>query len=103
VEVGALDDLQPPRTGLGDNPGHFRSLITAIGVDALDEGEAAPGLPQHGGGTVTVLNISGMNDHAQQEAKGIDKDVALASPDLLARVVTRGIKQRPPFTAPFAL
>jgi hypothetical protein len=29
-----------------------------------------------------------VNDHTQQEAKGIDEDVALSSFDLLARVVT---------------
>ena len=39
-----------------------------------------------------------MNDHAQEEAKGIDEDVALAPFDLLARIVTREIERRPPFT-----
>jgi hypothetical protein len=24
VQIGALDDVQPPRTGLGDHLGHFR-------------------------------------------------------------------------------
>jgi hypothetical protein len=60
----------------------FWSLVAAIGVDAFDEGEGA-GLPQHGSSTVAVLNIGGMNDHAQEQAKGIDEDVALASVDLL--------------------
>jgi hypothetical protein len=103
VEIAALDDLEPPRTALGDSLRHFRPLVATIGVDALDKGEGATGLPQHGSGTVTVLNIGGMNDDAQKEAKGIDEDVALASFDLLARVVTRGIERRPPFTAPLAL
>jgi hypothetical protein len=43
-----------------------------------------------------------MNDHVQEEAKGIDEDVALAPFDLLARVVARGV-ERGPFTAPLAL
>jgi hypothetical protein len=103
VEIGALDDVQPPRTGLGDGLGHFRPLVAAISVDALDEGEGAASLSQHDSGAVTVLNIGGMNDYDQQEAKGVDEDVALAPFDLLARVVTRGIERGPPFTAPLAL
>ena len=63
---------------LGNSLGHCRSLVTAVGVDALDEREAAAGPPLHRSGAVSVLNIGGMNDHAQEEAKGIDEDVALA-------------------------
>jgi hypothetical protein len=37
-----------------------------------------------------------MNDHVQEEAKGIDEDVALAPFDLLARVVARGVERGPP-------
>jgi len=96
VQIGALDDVQPPRTGLGDHLGHFRPLVAAISIDALDEGEGAAGLPQHDSGAVTVLNIGGMNDHVQEEAKGIDEDVALAPFDLLARVVARGVERGPP-------
>jgi len=103
VQIGALDDVQPPRTGLGDSLGHFRPLVATISVDALDEGEGAASLSQHDSGAVTVLNIGGMNDHVQEEAKGIDEDVALAPFDLLACVVARGIERGPPFTAPLAL
>jgi len=103
MEIGALDDLQLPQAGLGDDLRHLRALVAAIGVDALDEGEGAAGLPQHGDGAITVLNIGGMDDDAQEEAEGIDEDVAIAPFDLLARIVTRGIERRPPFTAPLAL
>jgi hypothetical protein len=103
MEIGALDDFQLPRTGPGDRLGHFQPLVAAIGVDALDEGEGTAGLAQHGGGAVAILNIGGMDDDAQEEAKGIDEDVALASFDFLACVVTRRIERRPPFTAPLAL
>lgn len=103
MEIGALDDLQLPQAGLGDGLRHLRALVAAIGVDALDEGEGAAGLPQDGDGAITVLNIGGMDDDAQEEAEGIDKDVALAPFDLLARIVTRGIERRPPFAAPLAL
>jgi hypothetical protein len=48
-------------------------------------------------GTITILNIGRMNDDAQQEAQRVDQDVPLATFDLLARVVARRIKPRPPF------
>ena len=35
---------------------------------------------------VAVLNIRGMDAHAEQEAKCVDEDVALAARDLLARI-----------------
>jgi hypothetical protein len=54
-------------------------------------------LPQYGNGTVSVLNIGGMNNDAQQEAEDVDQNMAFASCDLLARVVTRGVERRPPF------
>ena len=62
VQIGALDDVQPPRTGLGDHLGHFRPLAATISVDAIDEGEGAASLSQHDSGAVTVLNIGGMDD-----------------------------------------
>ncbi len=90
VEIGPLDDLQFPRPGLGDDLCHLRSLIAAIGIDAFDEGEGPPGLPEHGGGAIAVLNIDGMDD-AQVEAEGIDEDMALAALDLLARGEARRV------------
>jgi hypothetical protein len=48
-------------------------------------------------GSITVLNISRMNDDAQQETQRVDQDVPLAALDLLARVVARRIEPRPPF------
>ena len=54
-------------------------------------------------GTITVLNIGGMNDDVQQEAERVDHDVPFATLDLLARVVARRIERRPPFCAPLAV
>lgn len=103
VPVGALDDFELPRPGFGDNPRHLRPLVAAVGIDALDERKGSPSLPQHGGSPVAILNIGGMDDDAQQEAKGVDEDVALAAFDPLARVETRRVDRRPPFCAPLAL
>jgi hypothetical protein len=48
-------------------------------------------------GAIAILNIGGMNDNVQQETQCVDQDVPLATLDLLARVVPRRIKPRPPF------
>ena len=48
-------------------------------------------------GSITVLNISGMNDHVQQETQRVDQDVPLATLDLFARVVARRVERSPPF------
>ncbi len=103
MKIGALDDLQLPWTGACDGAGHPWPLIAAIGIDALDEGEAAAGLAQHGAGSVAVLDVGGMDGDAQQEAERIDEDMALAALDLLARVIPRRIERGPPFTAPLTL
>ena len=50
-------------------------------------GELASRPPQQLESTITVLNVSGMNDDVQQEAQRVDQDVPLATLDLLARVV----------------
>ena len=41
MQLVAFDDLRLPGAGLGDGGGGLRSLIAAIGEDALDEGEEA--------------------------------------------------------------
>jgi hypothetical protein len=46
---------------------------------------------------VAVLNVGGMNHNVQQEAERIDKDVALAPGDLLARVKPLRVKHGAPF------
>lgn len=103
VPIGAFDDFQLPRPGFGDDLRHLRPLVAAVGIDALDERKGSAGLPQHGGGPVAVLNIGGMDDDAQQQAKGVDEDMALAALDLFARIETRRVDRCPPFCAPLAL
>src|SRR5690242_13852539 len=49
-------------------------------------------------GAVGVLDIGGMDDDAQQQAQGIDRDMALASLDLLGSIVAA----RPPFSVSVA-
>src|SRR3954452_9512102 len=48
---------------------------------------------------VRVLDVSGVDDHAEQQTRGVDRDVPLPAPDLLGRVVAA----RPPFSVVLTL
>lgn len=103
MRLGALDDLQLPGAGLGDGGRHLRSLVRGVGDDALDEGEQTAGPPQQIEGTIAILDRGRMDHDIQKEAEGIDEDVALATRDLLARVVALRIDRGPLFAAALAL
>src|SRR5208282_3740487 len=101
--IGALHDLQSPCPGAPDDECHLLSCVATISEDALDEWEQSSRPAQEMEGAVAVLNVSGMNDNAQQETQRVDQDVPLATFDLLARVVARRIEPRPPFCEPLAV
>jgi hypothetical protein len=63
----------------------------------------ARGLAEHKGGTVAILDISGMNGEAQEQAERIDEQMRFAPRDLLACVVALRIERSRPFGAPLAL
>jgi len=85
--VGSLHDLQPPCPGTPGDERHLRTCVSAISKDTFNERKHPSRLAQHLEGAVTILNIGGMNDDAQQEAQRVDQDVPLAALDPLARVV----------------
>ena len=61
-------------------------MIAAVAVDAPNEREqAARAVVEHHGYPVAILNVGSMHRHAQQQAKRIDENVALATRDLLGR------------------
>ena len=98
MQLVALDDLKHPTTGAGSRSRGARSLIAGIGEDALDEGKEAAGTSiENQPRSVAVLNIGGMDDDVQQEAERIDKDMALAPGDLLARIKPLRVKRGAPF------
>ena len=103
MEVRPLDDLQFPGAGPRHDRLHFRSLVAAVADDALDEGKASACLAQQRLGAVAVLHAGRVHIHAHQQAERVDKDVALATEDLLTGVKPLRIKRAPPFTAPLAL
>ena len=98
MQFVALDDLEHPTAGAGSGLRGARSLIAGIGEDPLDEREQAAGASiENQTRPVAVLKVGGMNDDIQQKAERIDKDVALAPGDLLARIKTLRIKRGAPF------
>jgi hypothetical protein len=44
-----------------------------------------------------------MDGDGQDQAEGVDEEMALLAFDLLARVIARRVDARPPFSAPFTL
>ena len=100
---GALDDLEFPGAGLGDERGHVRSLVGAVGEDDLDEWEQTTGSAQQLDGAVAILHVGRMDHDVQEETERIDQDVPLAARDLLARIEPLRIDRGPPFCAPLAL
>ncbi len=104
MQVAALDDLDAPPAGCSDSPRRFWSLIAGVGEDALYERKQAPrALVEHEPGAVAILHVGRVDHDIQQEAERVDEDVALATLDLLARVIARRIERGPPFCAPLAL
>jgi hypothetical protein len=98
VQFVALDDLDHPLAGAGSGSRDAWSLVAGIGEDALDEGEQAARAPiENQPRPVAVLNIGGMDDDVQQKAERIDKDVALAPGDLLARIEALRVERGAPF------
>jgi hypothetical protein len=95
--IAALDDLQLPRAGLGDDLGHLWPLVAGIGEDAFDEGKGSPRPAQQVARTVAVLHAGRMDRDAQQEAQRIDQDMALAAGDFLARIKALRVERRAPF------
>ena len=104
MQLVALDDLDGPAAAGGCGKCGARPLVTGIGEDAQNERpQSACLLVQHEARTVAVLNVGGVNGHAQQETERIDENVSLAARDLLGRVIALRIERIPPFGAPLAL
>src|SRR5918994_2839312 len=88
----AFDDLDDD-VGLVLGPAHELPAIAAVGEGAGHEGVACAGGLEHRLAAIAVLDGGGMYLDGEQPSIGVGQDVALATVDLLARVVTL----RPPF------
>ena len=98
VQFVSLDDLDHPMAGPSCGVGDAGPLVAGIGEDVLDEREEATGAPiENQPRPIAILNVGGMDDDVQQKAERIDKDVALAPGDLLARIKPLRVKRGAPF------
>ena len=100
---GALDHLDPPG-GIGHGPTQLLAAVGAVGEYRLQEGKEAARLAvQDQKGAIAVLHVGRMHDGVEDQAEGVDKQMALLTLDLLARVIARRVDARPPFSALFTL
>ena len=98
MQLAAFNDLQLPGAGLGDGRGRLGSLIASIGEDAIDEREQASGAPiEDQPGAVAILQIGAMDNDVQKKAERVDKNMPLATRDLLARIKALRVQRGAPF------
>lgn len=71
------------------------SRIATVREDQFQSSESRPQLLDQQFAAVAVLNVGRMDSQCDDQPKGIDDQMALAAPYLLARVVP----PRPPFSA----
>lgn len=102
VLVGALDDLQRHWL-IGEIGGKSVTGITAVGEDVSNEGEQAARSANEGGGAVAVLHTSRDYLNGEQQADGVDQQIALDALYLLASIVADRIGRAPPFSVAFTL
>ena len=85
-------------------PAQLLGAVGAVGEDRLQEGKQPAGVAiQDQEGAVAVLYVGRVDGDREDQAEGVDEQVALLALDLFARVIARRVDARPPFSAPFTL
>ena len=98
VQLIALDDLQLPDAGLGDDGSGFGSLVAGIGEDAFDEREqTSRATVENKRGTIAILHVGRMNDDVQEQTERVDENMPLATRNLLARIEALRVERGAPF------
>lgn len=94
--VVAADYLERAPEGFAGPVDEF-ACVGPVGPNELEAGEClAEGL-EGGLGAIAVLDGRFVDDDGQNQAKGVDDDVAFAAVDFLARIIAT----RPPFSVVF--
>ena len=93
----ADDDQRQSEQGTGEQD--RQPIVDAVGKDDLKPAVEMLDLLQQIPGAVGVLDIGGMDEDTEQEAGGIDPDMALAALDLLGGIVAA----RAPFSVVLTL
>ena len=78
---------------------HRQAIVDAVGEHRLEPAVQSLDPAQQLACAVGVLDVGGVDEDAQQQATGIDGDVAFAPPDLLGRIVA----PRSPFSVVLTL
>jgi hypothetical protein len=67
---------------------HFRSLISGVGKDLLDERETPARALQEAASAIAILNVGRQDTHTEQEPERVDKDMSFPADDFLTGVET---------------
>src|SRR3954447_9873520 len=93
----AHDDQGQPEQEAGEQD--RQAVVDAVGEHDPEPRVEPLQVPQQVPDTVGILDVGGVDDHAEQQAAGVDRDVPLPTPYLLGRVVAA----RPPFSVVLTL
>ena len=95
--VTLFHDIEHPSIVLV-HPRHQGAGIPAIGTNATDSRQPAPGDgPQHESGTITILHVGLVAHDCPDQPEGVDQDMPFPPVDAFARIVAA----RPPFCVVF--
>ena len=86
MKVTAFNNLNHP-IELLPGPNHKQTPIAPIGPDPFQTRTPAAQPAQHVFATGMVLNVRGVNDHRNNQAKRVDQNMTFTSLYLLPRVV----------------
>ena len=78
------DDQRQPEQEAGEN--HRQPVVNAVGEDGAQPAVEPLDPRQQRSSAVGILNVGGVDEDAEQEARGVDGDMAFAALDLLGRV-----------------
>lgn len=85
--IGSPDDFERPFPGCRERAAQFVAGIAAVRKDMAQSGVEAADRSKDERSSVPILDVGGMHEEADQIALRVGDDVALASLDLLARIV----------------
>ena len=91
------------REKAGQSAAKDRTFIGAVGEQFPQEGIKAEQGREQREAAVTVLNVGGGDEAAEQQALRIDQNMPLLAFDQFARIEAVRIDARPPFSALFTL
>ena len=96
--IGPLDDLDLPLPVSGQRRRQLPAGIAAIGKDMAQPGEPVADRGEQSGRPIAILDIAGVDPGREEVPGGVGNDVALATVDLLARIIPSRPGSTPPLS-----